>query len=413
MSMQKGANVPVAASAVRVVLGWESGTGPDVDASVLLLAGGRVRSDADLVFYNQPRHGSNAVTHEGKQQGAAGTEDTLTVTPGSLESDVDTVAIAASADGGTFGQVRGLHVRVLDVVSGAEVARFDPTATTETAFVLGELYRRGDAWKFRAVGQGYDTGLEGLATDFGISVEDDAAESSGPSPAQPSAPTPTAPAAPEQPATPQVNLSKVELTKQTPRVSLAKQGGTHGYMRVNLNWTVRGATQRGLFRKGRTPAAELDLDLSCLWEMTDGSRGLVHALGSMGELNSVPFMQLDQDDRSGAIDTGENLTINLDRAAHFKRLLVFANIYEGAPSFQGIDAVATLYPQSGGPIEIRMDDCTVPSPVVALFLIHNVDGEFVVQREANYIVPDRGVFRQQAVDRAYGWNLTWQAARKD
>ncbi|CAM5435190.1 hypothetical protein SANTM175S_10055 [Streptomyces antimycoticus] len=90
-----------------------------------------------------------------------------------MESAIDTVVLAASADGGTFGQVPGLHIRVLDAAGGAELARFDSEdATVETAFVLGELYRRQGAWKFRAVGQGYESGLAGLATDFGISVDE-------------------------------------------------------------------------------------------------------------------------------------------------------------------------------------------------------------------------------------------------
>ena len=171
--MMKGANVAVPMSSVRVELGWQSGPGvPDADASALLLVSGKVRSDSDFVFYNQPNHPSGAVRHEGKRPGPT-VIDTLSVNLAQVESQIDTIVIAASADGGTFGQFQGLYVRVLDAVSGAEAARFDSTgASTETAFVLGELYRRQGAWKFRAVGQGYATGLAGLATDFGISVDD-------------------------------------------------------------------------------------------------------------------------------------------------------------------------------------------------------------------------------------------------
>ena len=104
------------------------------------------------------------------------------------EPGVEKIVIAASADGGTFGQFQGLYVRVVDASGGAEIARFDSQgATSETAFVLGELYRRQGAWKFRAVGQGYDTGLAGLATDFGISV-DDPGQGAAPPPPQASAP---------------------------------------------------------------------------------------------------------------------------------------------------------------------------------------------------------------------------------
>ncbi|MFI6695900.1 TerD family protein [Streptomyces sp. NPDC050433] len=171
--LQKGANTPVPSARVRVELGWQGGPGtPDVDVSALLLAtAGKVRSDDDFVFYNQPVHRSGAVRLEGKRQDRTGPIETIAVQLSSVEQEIGTVVIAASTDG-TFGQVRGLFVRVLDAESGVETARFDATsATTETAFVLGELYRRSGAWKFRAVGQGYSSGLAGLATDFGITVD--------------------------------------------------------------------------------------------------------------------------------------------------------------------------------------------------------------------------------------------------
>ncbi|MFD5418449.1 VWA domain-containing protein [Streptomyces sp. NPDC127069] len=190
--MSKGANLPLAASSVRAVLGWSAGPGvPDVDASALLLAGGRVRSDGDFVFYNQPRHASGAVRHAGKRPGA----DALDVDLAALEPDIERVLLCASADGGTFGHVPGLHLRLLDAVSGAEVAHFPMEAGPETALVSGELYRRAGVWKFRAVGQGYASGLAGLATDYGITV-DDAPPAPAPPRAAPPAPAPVPAPAP-------------------------------------------------------------------------------------------------------------------------------------------------------------------------------------------------------------------------
>ncbi|MFB0631869.1 VWA domain-containing protein [Streptomyces sp. AB3(2024)] len=195
-TLSKGANLQVAAASVRVVLGWRPGPGvPDVDASALLLAGGgRVRSDGDFVFYNQPVHASGAVRHLGKRPGA----DALEVNLAALEPGVERVALCASADGGTFGRVPGLHLLLLDAGSGVELVRFDMTAGPETAFVSGELYRRAGIWKFRAVGQGYASGLAGLATDFGITVDDAPAAATVPAPASAPAPAP-APARPVAP----------------------------------------------------------------------------------------------------------------------------------------------------------------------------------------------------------------------
>ncbi|WP_143652840.1 TerD family protein, partial [Streptomyces sp. 13-12-16] len=172
--MPKGSNTPVPTTALRVDVGRRSGPGvPDADASALLLTGGKVRSDDDFVFYNQPAHASGAVRHEGKRDAGGRATDTLLVDLARVEPGIETVILAASCDGGTFGQVQDLYIEVKDAANGTVAARFDSTgATTETAFVLGEFYRRQGAWKFRAVGQGYSSGLEGLATDYGITVDE-------------------------------------------------------------------------------------------------------------------------------------------------------------------------------------------------------------------------------------------------
>src|SRR5690606_15663759 len=148
------------------------------------------------VFYNQPRHTSGAVRHFGKQRGSGTATDTVEVDLGAVEPAVERIALCASADGGTFGQVPGLMLRLLDAGTGAEVARFVMAAGSETAFIGGELYRRQGAWKFRAVGQGYAAGLAGLATDFGITVDDPGRQAAPPPPAQQAAP----PVPPQPPA---------------------------------------------------------------------------------------------------------------------------------------------------------------------------------------------------------------------
>ncbi|ASQ99015.1 TerD family protein [Streptomyces sp. 11-1-2] len=465
--MRKGGNTPVPASAVRIELGWRAGPGaPDVDASALLLMSGKVRSDGDFVFYNQAAHSSGAVRHDGKRTTGDTVTDTLSVDLARVEPAIDTVVLAGSVDGGTFGQVPGLHIRVLDAAGGAEIARFDSEdATVETAFVLGELYRRQGAWKFRAVGQGYESGLAGLATDFGISVDEPqqtparpaapvpapaappnagqnpyaaqtpyaAAQNPYAAPAPPSGPpagayppppptvasTPLPPPPPTAPApaaaSAPVSLSKVTLTKEAPAVSLTKQGGTSGTMRVNLNWQVHKQFSGWASKLGKAMAMhnELDLDLGALFELSDGSKGVVQALGnSFGSLHQPPFIHLDADDRTGARAAGENLSINLDHLRSFRRILVFVTIYEGARSFANLHATVTLQPQFGAPIDFSLDECTVPSPVCALALITNTGSDLVVQREARYLVPQRGVSPQRTLDHAYGWGMNWTPGRK-
>ncbi|QWB27561.1 MULTISPECIES: TerD family protein [Streptomyces] len=405
--MLKGSNTPVPTAALRVELGWRTGPGvPDADASALLLVSGKVRSDADFVFYNQPAHSSGAIRHEGKRHTDGRVTDALLVDLTRVEPSIETVVLAASADGGSFGQVPDLYIEVQDAGRSTPMARFDnPGATSETAFVLGEFYRRQGAWKFRAVGQGYSSGLEGLATEYGITVDEP--QRTAPAAA---APPPAAPAAPAP-----VRLTKVTLTKAAPSVSLTKQGGTSGALHVNLNWEVRKQFSGWSGKFGRPAAmhSDLDLDLCALFELTDGSKGVVQALGNaFGALHQPPYIHLDGDDRTGAVAAGENLTVNLDHKNAFRRLLVFVTIYEGARSFADLNATVTLQPQYGAPIEFSLDECTVPSPVCALALITNTGGDLVVQREARYLVPERGVSPQRTVDYAYGWGMNWTPGRK-
>lgn len=278
-SLGKGANLPVPVPAVRAVLDWTAGPGvPDVDASALLLSGdGRVRSDADFVFYNQPAHASGAVRHAGKQAGPGPASDALDVDLARVEPAVERIVLCASADGGTFGQVPGLRLRLLDARNGAEIARFDMGATTETAFLGGELYRREGVWKFRAVGQGWNSGLAGLATDFGITVDApqppaaQAAPAPAPTPpAPPQYPRPalpvTVPPPPPLPAAaapppPAVRLTKGEehlppdmrkrlsLRKEQVAVSLRKHGAAGVVARVILVLDASGSMS-GLYARG-------------------------------------------------------------------------------------------------------------------------------------------------------------------
>ncbi|MGV9843962.1 TerD family protein [Streptomyces fungicidicus] len=186
-AMLKGSNVPLEATTVRAVLRWSPGQGvPDVDASALLLGlDGRVRSDEDFVFYNQPRHPAGKVWRLGKKPVAEGLTDTIQTDLAGVESGVGRILLVASADGVTFDRVRSLRILLYDAqaADGEALAYFDvkPETGQETALICGELYRRGESWKFRALGEGYSNGLQGLATDFGISVdESEAAQQANP-----------------------------------------------------------------------------------------------------------------------------------------------------------------------------------------------------------------------------------------
>ncbi|MFB6989218.1 TerD family protein [Streptomyces sp. NPDC056304] len=233
-AMVKGSNVPLNALAVRAVLRWTPGTRvPDVDASALLLgAGGRVRSDEDFVFYNQPRHPSGLVRRLPKRSVPEGLTDSIEADLNALDASVEQVVVAASSDGAAFAQVHDLRILLYDAASagGDPLAVFDvrPETGEETAIICGELYRRGDGWKFRAVAQGYPTGLVGLATAFGISVdESEAAAEPDPSPSSMTPPSPVA--APPSAAPPAPPFPPAPALGNDSQVTVQHQQPTYGY----------------------------------------------------------------------------------------------------------------------------------------------------------------------------------------
>ncbi|MFJ6851932.1 TerD family protein [Streptomyces sp. NPDC091271] len=233
-AMLKGSNVPLDAMAVRAVLRWTPGAGvPDVDASALLIGpSGQVRSDEDFVFYNQPRHPSGLVRRLPKRSAPEGLTDTIEADLSALDPSVEQVVIAASCDEEAFERVTDLRISLYDAASadGEPLAMFDVRAETgeETAIICGELYRRGDGWKFRAVGQGYPTGLVGLATAFGISVDEaEAASEAGPA-AVPSAPDGSAPEATAPSPDSQATVQHQQPAYGYPQPSVAPQPA-YGY----------------------------------------------------------------------------------------------------------------------------------------------------------------------------------------
>ncbi|GAB3664897.1 VWA domain-containing protein [Actinocorallia lasiicapitis] len=179
----KGQNLSLPAADLDVRLAWTVGGGREIDVSALLVgASGKVSSDDDFVFYNQPEAAAGAVRLVAHGPGIQG----FAVRPGALPESVDRVVLAASVDSGTFAGVAGVRLGVW-AQDGPLVAEFPVDGlTTETLILLGEIYRRTRPdgvreWKVRAVGQGYDTGLAGLATDYGVTIE----PPTPPPPAQP------------------------------------------------------------------------------------------------------------------------------------------------------------------------------------------------------------------------------------
>lgn len=189
ISLSKGGNISLSKespglSRIIIGLGWDvratDGKEFDLDASAFLLnTSGKVRSDADFIFYNQLKSQDGSIEHTGDNRTGAGDGDdeAIKVNLTKVPADIDCISVAvtihdAVARSQNFGMVSGAFIRVVNEENNVEITRFDLSedASTETAMIFGEVYRHGAEWKFKAVAQGYKSGLLGLCNQFGVSA---------------------------------------------------------------------------------------------------------------------------------------------------------------------------------------------------------------------------------------------------
>jgi tellurite resistance protein TerA len=189
-------------------------------------------------------------------------------------------------------------------------------------------------------------------------------------------------------------------------------------MRINLNWNQSQVQSAQPAKKGfwaefkagyqlATGPQGIDLDLGCLVEMQNGDKGVVQALGNcFGTLSEPPYIQLDQDDRTGQSTDGENLFLNLDNFSDIKRILVFAFIYEGAASWSQAQGVVKLFAPDGSQIEVRLDGEAAGKSMCGIAMITNNGGQVSISREVFY------TNGHEELDRRYGWGMRWVAGSK-
>ena len=194
----------------------------------------------------------------------------------------------------------------------------------------------------------------------------------------------------------------VELRKGQ-KVNLEKKGSALGEVLINLNWSQ--PVKKGFF--SRKPAA-IDLDLGCLYELKDGRKGCVQALGNaFGSLSAPPWIALDGDDRSGASAAGENLRVNGQKLSLIRRVLIYTFIYEGAANWQQADGVVTVKCPGSQDIIVRMDEYGSQLTMCGIAMLENQNDEtFSVEKLVRFF---RG---HRDLDQAYGWGLNWVAGRK-
>ena len=192
----------------------------------------------------------------------------------------------------------------------------------------------------------------------------------------------------------------VEL-KKGQKVNLVKKPTSVGEILINLNWEQ--PKKRFLFSP-----KPIDLDLGCLFELQDGRKGTVQALGkAFGSLTHAPYIALDGDDRTGESAGGENLRINGTMIAHIKRILVYTFIYDGAVDWKTANGVVTVRYPGNEDIIVKMDEYSDTKKMCAIALFENTeDNAFSVEKQVRFFDT------HQLMDQAYHWGLNWIAGRK-
>ena len=198
----------------------------------------------------------------------------------------------------------------------------------------------------------------------------------------------------------------VELRKGQ-KVNLSKANDKPlGEILINLNWSQPPARKiLGL----TLPQQSIDLDLGCLYEMKDGQKGCVQALGnSFGSLKNFPFIALDGDDRSGAASDGENLRVNGAHIAEFKRILIYTFIYEGVANWKSADGIVTVKCPGSEDLIVRMDEYSTSQRMCAIAMLENSSNQtFSVEKLIQFYDG------HSKMDRAFNWGMNWVPGRKD
>lgn len=391
--LQPGANAPLGLTSLTITFRTGQIAGADIDVSAFLVdASGKVRGDGDMCFYGQPVVEAGAVALVGNAAGEAAFGLDLARLPIAVTKIVFAATIHENR--ATFSALRELCYQI----SGSGPGGVIPCAgRSETAMLLAEIYRHNGAWKIRTIGQGFNGGLQALATHLGVTIKE-------PTPA----PIPAAPPAPKpapKPSAP-VSLTKISLTKQSSSVSLRKSGSGFGNIRVNLNWNQRPAGAGGLLG-GLMGPKQLDLDLGCFIEDRHGNKTCVQALGNtFGDYEYFPYAKLRGDDRTGAVRDGEWLDINGAMWPEFNRILIFAFIYAGAPNWQQTDGVVRVMIPDQPEVEVRMNEFGSSKGMCAVASIENDGGQMRLNREVLFFNGHRDM------DSHYGWGMNWVSGSK-
>lgn len=401
--LSMGANALLTMPHFEVAIEWPGDVGALDCSAYLLTASGKVRGDADMIFYNQPSDATGAVRITLLEPGRTHLRFDLSTIPVGIERVV--VCATIEGAGRTMSAFAGTSVVVR--ANGEATLGFIPDLrdASEVAMRLIEVYRRNGAWKLRADGQGFNDGLAPLARSFGIDVADDEASptKSEPVPAAraaavrvPAVAVPVVAVRSETPPTPPVADDRtIRLDATRPSHIWPFASGDHpGQVSAILRWS---SPAGGLNGRPRT----LELALGCLYELTDGSRGAVQAWDSNGAYDRAPWLELVS--VGAGLSNERKLVLNGEYLHLIRRLALYAFIPFEAPNWKGAVVELELAAAGHKPVSVAVNYARDGFGLLGLVNLSGEGGLGLAWSGQAYL-------GHQDLDRDLGWDLAWRTA---
>ena len=405
----KGQKIEITPSNSMCILlaevGWQSKSNMEIDTSAFLLGeNGKVKDDSDFIFYGNLRHKSGCIEHLGNTKENSYNIGRMEIFLSRLPESIKKIALTTTiydtqVKHHNFEVINHFYIKIVDKKTNIELLRYDiEKFSVETAVVIGEIYINNGKWKFNAVGSGYQGGLAALCNSFGIKVIEDSDENKHNDFSKSSA---------NVKKQVKTSMSKIELHKGQ-IIDLTKgKSSKIGKISVNLNWNkniIKREKTSGFFSSLiSNNEKEIDLDLACLYEMKDGSKGLIQALGNtFGFLHKSPYILLDHDDRTGDAKEGENIQINGNKISEFKRILIFTFIYSGVVNWKDVQGIITIQCPNNPNIIVNLDEYDSDKRLCAIAMLENKNDEsFSVTKIVRFFDGHK------KMDRAFNWGMTW------
>ena len=393
-------------------IGWKNFQNVEVDISAFVLEGNnKVKNDDDFIFYNNSRWDKGII--QLKESNDININSTFKFFLKKIPNNISKIAITATiyeykSKNQNFSSVKNMFIRGREKGSNTDIFRFDldDFLSLETGLIIGEVYKYNGYWKFNAVASGYTGGLDALCKDFGVTVDENInsktlSTQSGKLKEDMSKIANISNINEKN----NINLSKIELKKKGDKIDLTKKNNSLGKVIVNLNWT-RGEKKTGFFGSilGNNG---IDLDLGCMYELKNGEKGVIQALGgNLGNYNYSPYINLLGDDRTGDSKEGEFLWINGDKINEVKRILIYSFIYEGVSNWSQADGIIRVLQLIGPEVVIKLSEPRNGFGMCGAVLIENVNNEFIVEKIEDYY---KG---HEELDKKYGFGFRWVAGKK-